>query len=448
MLTHFQRRGASTAADRRERWFYSYLPTNMAGGCFDTLLPLFVVLTLHGNVGQVAAVSVAASAASVPALMFWGAATDAFKWRKHFIVVGFVGRAVAYAAMGLSVDVDHLLFANILMGLLSAASGPAMSILIFETFSKGQWAEKTGRFNNVAGIGNLAGIALGVLWLAAAPTVMDVGLALRLLFFVSAVLALIGGWLALILVTEPKEKLSREDFHNHAVQLARWAAERARYLPDKIYRFFRWSHIRDVAAHHEATGGHFGGFLASSFVYTIGAVSFFTIVPVYLIEVVGTGEAAVFALSFVQALASTLLFSRVGRLLDRYDKPRALFLAKTSRLWLFAFYAIAALVASWNALSALVLLCVLHIMMGVTWAVIGDVQMPVAVSSSSEGNKGAHAGTFNASVGLGAIAGGALGGILATGFGYQMSMTASAVVVGLSAAILYATVPFEKGRTH
>jgi MFS family permease len=431
-------------ADKRERWFYSYLPTNMAGGCFDTLLPLFVVLTLQGSVDEVAAVSVAASAASVPALMFWGAATDAFKWRKHFIVAGYLGRAVAYIAMGMSVDVGHLLFANILMGLLSAASGPAMSILIFEAFSRDQWAEKTGRFNNVAGIGNLGGIALGTIWLAAAPAAVGVATALRLLFFVNATLAIAGAWLAFALVAEPQQKLSREDFHHHALQLARWSVERARYLPGKMYRFFRWRHIREVAAHRASFGGDFGGFLASSFVYTIGAVSFFTVVPVYLIQAVGVPESAVFGLSFVQALAATLLYTRVGRMLDRSDKPRALCLAKVSRVGLFASYAAATAVALWNPWAALALLCAIHLAMGVTWAVIGDVQMPIAVSSCDDHSRGAHAGLFNAAVGLGAIAGGAFGGVVAVALGFEMALLAGAALVGASALVLYITVPFGK----
>ena len=273
---------------------------------------------------------------------------------------------------------------------------------------------------------------------------MDVGTALRLLFFVNALLALVGAWLVFILVVEPQQKLSREDFHFHALQLARWSVERARYLPGKMYGFFRWSHIREVAAHHATAGGHFGGVLAASFVYTIGAVAFFTVVPFYLIVEVGVSGSAVFALSFAQAISSTLLFTRFGKILDRADQPRALFMAKASRIGLFSAYAASALVAVWSPLAALALLVCLHLLMGMTWAVIGDVQMPIAVSSCTEQSRGAHAGMFNASVGLGAIAGGALGGVLAQAISCEASMIASAALVGFSAALLYATVPFSK----
>ena len=95
--------------DGRERWFYSYLPTNMAGGCFDTLLPLFVVLGLRGSIADVAMVSVAASAASVPSLIFWGKATDSMKWRRLFIITGFLWRSIAYLIMGISVGLPEVM---------------------------------------------------------------------------------------------------------------------------------------------------------------------------------------------------------------------------------------------------------------------------------------------------------------------------------------------------
>jgi MFS family permease len=430
-------------ADKRERWFYSYLPTNMAGGCFDSLLPIFVVLALSGSVADISMISVATSAASVPALIFWGAATDAFRWRKHFLVAGFIGRSVAYIVMGMSVGIPQLLFANILMGLLSASSAPAMTILIFESFSRDKWSEKTGKFNNVAGIGNLAGIAFGAAWLALLPPVLGIVPALRMLFVLNAVLALAGAWLAFILVVEPEVKLSREPFHEHAMQLVRWSAERARYLPGKLYRWFHPSHLGEVMRHHRDADGYFGGFLVSSFLYTVGAVSFFTIAPVFLLQKVGVSGTMVFVLNFMQALASTLLFTRIGQMLDRVDKPRALFLAKASRVGLFASYAAAVAISIWSPWVALAFLVATHLALGVAWAVIGDTQMPIAVASATEDRKGAYAGTFNAVVGLGAIAGGAFGGIVSMAVGFELSIIASALLVGASALILYLTVPYH-----
>ncbi|MBI5000396.1 MAG: MFS transporter [Euryarchaeota archaeon] len=427
--------------DKRERWFYSYLPTNMAGGCFDSLLPVFVVVALAGNVGDVALISVAASAASVPALIFWGRFTDSVKWRKHFIVLGFLGRATAYTIMGASVGIGEFMFANILIALLSAASTPAMSILILEIFAKDKWSEKIGLFNNIAGIGNIGGIALGTLWLAFVP--LEPVVALRMLFFACAALAMVGAMVALFLIKEPDEKLSRETFHDHVLQLVRWTQERARYMPTKMYRFFRISHIRELSHRHSTGDSYLSPYLVAVFVYTIGATSFFTIQPVWLLSQVGVDKTSVFFLSFAQALASTLLFKKMGQLSDKGDKPRMLVLAKTVRFGLFSLYVLALPIALWNFQTALIYLIILHIAIGVTWAVIADTHLPIAISAGTHQEKGALAGTFNAVLGVGAIAGGAVAGILALAIGYIPSIILSAFFVVIAAIIIKAVVPKE-----
>jgi len=426
-------------ADKRERWFYSYLPTNMAGGCFDTLLPIFVIVALAGKIGDVALISVAASAASVPALIFWGRFTDSVKWRKHFIVLGFLGRATAYLIMGASVGIGEFMFANILIALLSASSTPAMSILILEMFDKEKWSEKIGLFNNIAGMGNLGGIALGTLWLAFVP--LDPVVALRMLFFACAALAMVGAMVALLLIHEPDEKLSRETFYDHILQLMRWTHERTRYMPTKMYRFFRLSHVKELSRRHSKGESYLSLYLVAVFVYTIGATSFFTIQPVWLLSDVGVDKTSVFFLSFAQALASTLLFKKMGQLSDKGDKPRMLVTAKMVRFALFSFYVLALPIALWNFQTALIYLVILHVAMGVTWAVIADTHLPIAISAGTHQEKGALAGTFNAVLGVGAIAGGAVAGILALAIGYIPSIILSALFVMMAAVIIRAVVP-------
>ncbi|MEW5936679.1 MAG: MFS transporter [Candidatus Thermoplasmatota archaeon] len=434
--------------DKGERWFYSYVPTNMAGGCFDTLLPVFVVLVLAGNVGDVALISVGTSAASVPALIFWGRFTDSVRWRKHFVALGFLGRAVAYIFMGASVVLGEFLFASMLLGLLSAASTPAISILIFEMFSRDKWSEKIGGFNNAAGIGTIAGIALGTLWLAFVPQVLGIIASLRLLFFINAALALLGAFLALILIIEPDEKLSREHFYEHVLQLKRWTYERARYLPSKMYRFFSIAHLRKLAHAHPIGKSYLPMYLVAVFIYNIGAISFITIAPVFLLKEVlkevNGNSTIVFFLSFAQALASTLLFKKMGQLSDRGDKRMLLITAKTARFALFIIYPAALPIALWNYQAALVFLTAVHMALGFTWAIIADTHLPIAVAAGSAEERGALVGTFNAVVGVGAIAGSAVAGILALTIGSALSLVLSAFFIIAAVAIIRLVVPTER----
>jgi MFS family permease len=425
------------ATDRKTLWFYSYLPTNMAGGCFDSLLPVFIVLALAGSVGDVAAVSVAASLAAVPSLIFWGKVSDTMKWRKHFVVLGFLGRSIAYTVMGFSAGTGQLLFANILMGLLASASTPAMSILILESFDKKVWSEKIGLFNKIAGVGNIAGIALGSLWIAFTPDMFgSVENSLRMLFLINAVLALVGTWLAFILVMEPDEKISRETFHEHLLQVIRWTQDRARYLPERIHHLFSLKHLGEVMGAHSKGESYIMWFLAATFIYNIGAVGFFTIAPVFLMKELDISGSLIFALSFIQALASTMLFKYFGRFSDRGDKPKLLFFSKFARVFIFGSYIAVIPLLAVNFELAILFLIVLHVAMGASWAVIADTQLPIAVSSGPDGSKGSPAGIFNATVGLGAIAGGAIGGIVAIIIGFVPSIILCSAIILISAIIL------------
>ncbi len=436
---------ADATPERKALWFYSYLPTNMAGGCFDSLLPIFIVLALGGTVGDVAAVSVAASFAAVPSLIFWGRVSDSMKWRKHFVVMGFLGRSIAYTIMGFSVSTGDLLFANIVMGLLASASTPAMSILILESFDRRVWSEKIGLFNRVAGIGNIAGIALGSLWIAFSPGLFGVEVSLRLLFLINALLALVGSWLAFALILEPGEKLSRETFYEHILQIIRWTHDRSRYLPDKIHHFFSWKHLSRVFEPGSSGKSYMSWFLASTFIYNIGAVGFFTIAPVYLLDELDMDGATVFGLALIQAIASTLLFKYFGRFSDRGDKPKLLFFSKVARVGIFAMYIFTAPILAASFAVAVAFLVALHVAIGITWAIIADTQLPIAVSAGPDERKGSHAGVFNAAVGLGAIAGGAFGGISAIGIGFVPSIVTCALIVGASGIILRTKVRTGKG---
>src|SRR3989337_2192244 len=143
-----------------DRWFYSYLPNGMA------------------DVGIVAAAS---SIASVPAFMGWGTLSDRLHRRKVFLLIGFLGLAVSLLAMGLSRSVADFYLANLLVGVLGAASAPVGTVIILETTKEKDWAARIAVFSRIGGIGWVTGLGLGAAWLVVLP--LSEGSAMRGLFF-------------------------------------------------------------------------------------------------------------------------------------------------------------------------------------------------------------------------------------------------------------------------
>ena len=91
---------------KADRWYYSFLPFNVAGGSTSPLIPLFVTEGLAGNVAQVGIISAISSLASVPANIIWGNLSDTLKKRKIFVLIGFIGLAIPLLLMGLSTDIQ------------------------------------------------------------------------------------------------------------------------------------------------------------------------------------------------------------------------------------------------------------------------------------------------------------------------------------------------------
>jgi len=59
-------------SDNEEKWYYSFLPNNMAGGATSPLIPLFASQVLGGTLTQVGLISTVSSLASVPSNILWG----------------------------------------------------------------------------------------------------------------------------------------------------------------------------------------------------------------------------------------------------------------------------------------------------------------------------------------------------------------------------------------
>src|SRR2546425_6032110 len=189
-----------------QKWFYAYLPNGMAGGATSPLIPLFTRI-LGGSVADVGAVAAASSIASVPAFIGWGNWSDRLHRRKAFVLIGFLGTAASLFLMGLSRDVPDFYLANLLAGVLGAASAPVGTVLILETTRQDGWAARLAVFSRVGGIGWITGLVLGVAWLEVTP--LNESAAMRSLFVIGAALALLSGLLAWRWAGRPTGKIAR-----------------------------------------------------------------------------------------------------------------------------------------------------------------------------------------------------------------------------------------------
>jgi predicted MFS family arabinose efflux permease len=227
------------------------------------------------------------------------------------------------------------------------------------------------------------------------------------------------------------------------LELARWSRERARYLPGRIYHFFKPSHLKTIGRMHKEKKDSTGRFLISTFVYNSGIHSFWIIMPVWILVSLGLDGIDLFALSLVLIISSTIAYSPLGKKLDKSNKSKMLsysILVRTVVVLLCAFSLTFVTMGQGMFISFLI---IMYAILGVTWAIIADTQLPIFTNIRPGNNQGAKTGVFNAVVGIGHIAGDAVGGILALTLGFPFAILVSAGLIAVSSG-MYMTIKPQK----
>jgi MFS family permease len=413
---------------RDDKWYYSFLPNNMAGGSTSPLIPLFVTEALGGTVGQVGLISAVTSMASVPSNIMWGNLSDAFKKRRMFVLIGFGGMVVAMVMMAFAISFSQYLLANFMLGLLSTAAAPVGTVLILESFKKEEWAKRLGDFSKVGGIGWLIGLLLGTVWLGLF-TGGDPSTPMRALFLLAAVLAGVSMVLAYKLVPEPEEKVDRATISSALSRIPLFHFERARYLPQRLIHVMK---LTTNGLRIENFPACLRRYYVFTFVTFTGFLCFYVAFPIYLKQAVGMSTADVFIIYMASSLASALTYSQAGRWATRVGSKRLQAWSVAARVVLFpSFFVVAMLNLPFTWL--LVAFCVLHGLIGFCWANISVAGSHIVSNICHAECRAESTGMYNAMQGTANIAGALIGGFIALFLGYLAVFVVSSafLIVGL-----------------
>jgi MFS family permease len=406
---------------KADRWYYSFLPFNVAGGSTSPLIPLFVTEGLAGNVAQVGIISAISSLASVPANIVWGNLSDTLKRRKVFVLIGFIGLAIPLLLMGLSTDVATYYLANLILGAISAAVAPVGTVLVLESFDKKEWGKRLGDFSRVAGIGWLMGLIIGTIWLNTDSSVM----AMRMLFIGASMLALLSVILAWKWVKEPKANIDRKDVAS-VVKLPLISFERGRYTPTKVL------HVIKISAKNLRPKNfprNLKIYYAVMFLAFTGFLTFYVGLPIFLSQKLHLSISEVFIVYVASSVVSALTYSQAGKWSYKVGSKRLQQISFGGRIILFPSMF---LVTSLNLdfLSLMLVLCAMHALIGFCWANL-SVAANVLVSNMSYCDfRTESLGMYCSIQGIASIVGSLLGGFIANYYGYfDTFLVASGFVV-------------------
>jgi MFS family permease len=409
-------------------WFLSYLLSNISGGLTSPLIPLFVVVYLHSNVEFVGIASSISSAASVPALIFWGNLSDSIGKRKIFIVIGFIGSFFSL----LLVIFAHMLWSYIGMlvvfQVVAMAATPVSTLLILENTEEKEWPTVMARFNTISYVGLVVGLMAGtiIIGIFASFTMII----LPLLYVLSAFVYLSAGIMAIIVLPESIRRLKRSRLDNiYSFRMV----ERLRYFPTGVIHIFKIGNMKKGRPLLPRTRNY----ILLTCLLMFGFQLFFVPFPVYIIERLGATETDVFIMYLLNNVFSAIAFKMAGA------SVRVLGLRKTISFSLLSRVAIIAVASISTFLilptgPLLYLSIFLYGFMGFFWSFISIAWVTSISKLALPENRGKSVGLYNSFLGIGQIGGSAISGFVAydIGYGFDFILAISVIVAG---AILIST---------
>jgi MFS family permease len=300
-------------------WLLSFVPINAATSGFGVMLPLYILLRLHGTLLDVALAAALFNGAVILASMLWGHLSDRYPRRRLFLLVNFAGFAVIYALLGM-LPVLPLLFAlYTVVGFLAPAGTSASNLLILEQFGEAERPDAFASFQEMSILGSIGGVLVGYFWLVA-------GGHLTPLLFVFAGLAAVSVgavWFGIRpsatrastrqVVLHPESLVSRVR-HSVALHLPiPFFPRRPRLGPGLIARTRLWL-IEEMR--HELPI-----ILVASFLFNFASNLFNTSYTPYL-ESVGIASASIFLVNCANNVAQAGSFPFSGGLANREGSDR------------------------------------------------------------------------------------------------------------------------------
>lgn len=393
------------------------------------MIPLFVTIYLGLNVLYVGITSAVVSAASVPALIFWGMLSDRFRKRKIFIMIGFLGAFASLIPIIFVRDLGQYILVLIVFQLVVMASVPVSTLILVENANRDQWSGVMGKFNTLASIGTVAGLALGIIFVV---VYSNIGSSILLyMYVVSAFFYLAAATIIHFTVPEPARTIPRRFLGRlHTIRIM----ERNRFFPSNVVHFLGLGGTK-----HPLTRT-LKGYLFGTFFLMFAFQVFMVPYPVYMINFLGSTQTEIYILYLFNAALGAMTYLTTGRISNRLGLRGMLALPLISRVVVFGTMGFLVMVAYESTIWMFVFIMIFGVI-GSLWSFIGIAETASISGISPPELRGKAIGYYNSLNGVGQIFGGSVSGILSSYIGYSVDFVTAAVMVAIGAAAILRLTP-------
>ncbi len=408
-----------------KRWLAAFVPINAATAGFGVVLPLLILVSLHGTWAEYAVAASLFNAAVIVASIFWGWVADRTADRRALLLVNYAGFALLYLALALTRSIPLLDLLYVGVGILTPAGTSASNLLVLETFGGSQRPGGYAALQEMSMIGAVLGLFLGYAWLQGhgglAPLLEVLGLL--------CVAAAIAVALAVPRPSHPAvvrqvgrhlDGLASRIIHSPAFRISiPYFPHRPRLGPDPIGRFRRW--VREEV-HHELPL-----VFAAVFLFNLSSNLFNISYTPYLYSI-GIGTASIFLVNLGNNVAQGVAYPVSGGLTTRAGPDWLV--QRSTYVRAIGYLAVAALAfGSIRAGAGLSLNLVAYAGMGAAIALYSTASSTILFRTVEGRDAGRLLGLNSALGGLAAVGGAVLSGLLAVSGSYRAVFVVSGVAL-------------------
>ncbi len=300
-------------------WLLGFVPINAATAGFGVVLPLLILIPLHGSWGDVAIAATLFNSAVILSSVAWGHLADRYPQRRVFLVVNYAGYAGLYAVLSQVGSIPELFAAYAVIGAVAPAGASASNLLILEKFTEAERANAFASFQEMSMIGSVLGLLVGYFWTLANDTLLSLLYLLAGLAFASAVAIWFG-------IRDPPRAATTAAVARHPESLFSrlrpvlsfhlaipFFPKRPSLRPAPIARFRRWAREE---LHHELPL-----IMVGSFLFNLSA-NLFNISYTPYLYAAGLATASIFLVNLSNNVAQTMVFPISGGLANRDGADR------------------------------------------------------------------------------------------------------------------------------
>ncbi len=300
-------------------WLAAFVPVNAATSGFAVVLPLLILISLHGSWAEVAVAATLFNSAVILSSVLWGHLADRIPHRRSFLVLNYGAFAALYAVLADVHSLGVLYAVYTVLGAVSPAGVSASNLLILEKFDEPDRATAYASFQEMCMVGSLVGLVIGYFWTGS-------GEALRSLLDVLAGLAAASAVAFWLWIREPSRTLTTRHLASQPAGLfsrirppvglrmgVPFFPTRPPWGPRPIARFRAWAREE---LHHELPL-----ILLASFLFNFSS-NLFNISYTPYLYASGLAASSIFLVNLSNNFAQALVFPATGGLAHRVGVDR------------------------------------------------------------------------------------------------------------------------------